>query len=59
MRPVLYLKKALVVAAVAGSLTGIAACGDNSDLDRGTTECGSAEDNANCEDSEDAPTQGG
>jgi predicted small lipoprotein YifL len=47
------LKRPLVVLALAGALTG---CGPNTDLERGTTECGPAEVGASeqdlCEDAE-------
>jgi hypothetical protein len=49
------LKRPLVVLTLVGAL---AACsntdgGTNTDLDRGTTECGTAEDAGDCEDTED------
>ncbi|RBY81646.1 hypothetical protein DQ238_06320 [Geodermatophilus sp. TF02-6] len=55
------LKRPLVVLAVAGVLTGCSSSsGSNTDVDRGTTDCGAAEagaqDRADCSDSEDAPS---
>ncbi len=49
------LKRPLLVLAVVGSLV---ACGDNTDFDRGTTECGSAENIGDCADREDSPGMG-
>ena len=45
-------KRPLLLLALVGSLV---ACGDNTDLDRGTTECGSAENIGDCADREDSP----
>jgi hypothetical protein len=58
------LKRPLVLLAVAGVLAGCSSSptGGNTNVDRGTTECGAAEAGSNrtdCSDSEDAPTQGG
>ena len=51
------LKRPLVVLALVGSLAGCSSTssGSNTDVDRGTTECGTAEDSADCEETEDAP----
>ena len=46
------LKRPLVLLALVGSLV---ACGDNTDAGRGTTESGTAEDSADCADTEDSP----
>ncbi|MGY1710042.1 hypothetical protein ACI8AC_11090 [Geodermatophilus sp. SYSU D00758] len=38
------LKRLLVALALAGAAAGpLAACGENTDLERGTTDCGAAE----------------
>jgi hypothetical protein len=51
------LKRPLVVLALLGSLTGgpalLAACGENSDVVRNEQDCGTAEDNADCDEAED------
>ncbi|WP_158579839.1 hypothetical protein [Geodermatophilus marinus] len=51
------LKRLLAALALTGALAGpLAGCGDNTDLERGTTECGAAEagvaDEADCADEE-------
>jgi hypothetical protein len=57
------LKRPLVVLCIAGALAGCGSSSNsNTDVDRGTTDCGAAEagsNRADCSDSENAPTQGG
>ena len=49
------LKRPLVVLTLVGALTGCSNTegGTNTDVDRGTTECGTAEDSGDCADTED------
>jgi hypothetical protein len=51
------------VLCIAGALAGCGSSSNsNTDVDRGTTDCGAAEagsNRADCSDSENAPTQGG
>ncbi|MGY1691612.1 hypothetical protein ACI79C_11425 [Geodermatophilus sp. SYSU D00697] len=56
------LKRPLVVLALVGALAGCSSTNNsNTDLDRNEQDCGTAEQapGQGCEESEDAPTQGG